>query len=560
MPKKISQLESATDVTASDLIQIVDIEDTGMATTGTNKKCTAQLMANELGKLTNITAAGSTTPRALANRFADVANVKDFGAVGDGVTDDRSAIQLAIDFANTNKISNVLFENRTYALGSRLYWKSNVLLIGGGETILKLAPNIDSPIISIINQQDTSHITNIGAIGVIFDGNYSQSPRVNVYSAVILDPVDGAYFERCKFSNASGYGASLQYLATGVPDNNRVKNITFVQCDFNNNGWGPAIPGTQYDGIDIKNGYNLKFIACRAFDNAEKGFNPRGENIDFISCEAHNNGSHGIEVNANANGTTQNTSVKIIGGSYHDNDVHGISVVNNTSGGSGYTLVDISGVDVINNTSNGINFNSSNSNTYATINAKILYNGSDGVSVSSAKQVVLNSCQIVQNDGDGIYCNASFCLQVNGGIVESNGGWGYIDGTLATRNSIDGGTKILGNVIGNISAAKETKVDASVLDYTPNSGSFPSDIIESSSTITLPAGGSVFFIAGTTTIQTITPNQRGRVVTLIFSGALTVSDGAGNLLLNGNFTTSSADSLTIAFDGTNWCEISRSPN
>ena len=95
MPRKISQLEAATDVTASDLIQVIDIEDTGMAVTGTNKKCTAQLMANELGKLTNITAAGSTTPRSLANRFADMVNVKDFGAVGDGVADDRPAFVAA---------------------------------------------------------------------------------------------------------------------------------------------------------------------------------------------------------------------------------------------------------------------------------------------------------------------------------------------------------------------------------------------------------------------------------------------------------------------------------
>jgi hypothetical protein len=50
MPRKISQLEAATDVTASDLIQIVDIEDTGMAVSGTNKKVTASLLAKELAK------------------------------------------------------------------------------------------------------------------------------------------------------------------------------------------------------------------------------------------------------------------------------------------------------------------------------------------------------------------------------------------------------------------------------------------------------------------------------------------------------------------------------
>jgi hypothetical protein len=53
MSTKISQLTSATDITASDLIQIVDVEDGVMAPSGTNKKATAQLVANNLAKIVN---------------------------------------------------------------------------------------------------------------------------------------------------------------------------------------------------------------------------------------------------------------------------------------------------------------------------------------------------------------------------------------------------------------------------------------------------------------------------------------------------------------------------
>ncbi len=54
-----------------------------------------------------VTSTGSTAPRALADRFADVVNVKDFGAVGDGVADDTAAIQAAIDFGGQD--SNIVF-------------------------------------------------------------------------------------------------------------------------------------------------------------------------------------------------------------------------------------------------------------------------------------------------------------------------------------------------------------------------------------------------------------------------------------------------------------------
>lgn len=53
MSTKISQLTSATDITANDLIQIVDVEDGVMAPSGTNKKATASLLANQLVPLVN---------------------------------------------------------------------------------------------------------------------------------------------------------------------------------------------------------------------------------------------------------------------------------------------------------------------------------------------------------------------------------------------------------------------------------------------------------------------------------------------------------------------------
>jgi len=61
-----------------------------------------------------VTATGSNTPRTLANRFADVVNVKDFGATGNGITDDTTAIQAAVTYAVSIGATTVYFPNGNY--------------------------------------------------------------------------------------------------------------------------------------------------------------------------------------------------------------------------------------------------------------------------------------------------------------------------------------------------------------------------------------------------------------------------------------------------------------
>jgi hypothetical protein len=85
--------------------------------------------------------------RTLANRFADVVNVKDFGAVGDGVTDDTAAIQAAIDYAE----GEVYFPVGNYKISSSLNINNNsIRLVGSSRySTLITQTTLNSKIVNI---------------------------------------------------------------------------------------------------------------------------------------------------------------------------------------------------------------------------------------------------------------------------------------------------------------------------------------------------------------------------------------------------------------------------
>lgn len=87
--------------------------------------------------------------------------------------------------------------------------------------------------------------------------------------------------------------------------------------------------------------------------------------------------------------------------------------------------------------------------------------------------------------------------------------------------------------------------------------------VASAASVVLPNSGDTFNITGTTNFGTLGQGWAGREVTLIFSSSLTVFNGTGavtNMRLDGgsNFAAAAGSSLTLRHNGVQWYEVGRS--
>jgi len=125
----------------------------GTPTSGTLTNCTLpQLSASTGSSLVSTIQSGTgAVTRTVASKLNDVISVKDFGAVGDGVTDDTAAINLALTYANTavgTKYKILSFEPGTYLVVpgglSTIFCD-----IDGANTEIKAFNNTNAPLLTL---------------------------------------------------------------------------------------------------------------------------------------------------------------------------------------------------------------------------------------------------------------------------------------------------------------------------------------------------------------------------------------------------------------------------
>jgi hypothetical protein len=300
--------------------------------------------------------------------------VEDYGAVGDGTTNDAAAILTAIAACVAAGGGQVVFGPKTYRTGSLLPCRDNTEWRGvPGKTILKPLDGIDKQIIYNPNRGTTNiPVENFGLYGIIFDGNKQGALNAVATSAVAVDPIRHFRAERCTFRNATGYGFGLQSHPSFATANGPCEDLYFEQCDFHGNGDG--VGSTTYDGFDVKDCNRLTMVGCNVYDNVVDGLDFRGRDITIINCAAWGNGASGLSISANVNGSTSDSSIAVMGGRYHGNN-YGVLIANDPAGGTGYTRVTIHGAELDNNTSRAVYFTTNNTRTYSVIRAFAKGNG-----------------------------------------------------------------------------------------------------------------------------------------------------------------------------------------
>ena len=256
--------------------------------------------------------------------FNVIVNVKDYGAIGDSITDDTVAIQLAV---NTVILTGgtVYIPPGIYILSKSILLSDRIIFTGAGmgTTILKIADNNNQRIVGLVRTPFGRGTHYVSVRDLTLDGNRDkQTPveQVGFYCGVIPDQPISDYDISClrvEARNFHGYGFDPHEVVT---------RLTITDCISHHNG----LDGFTLDGVE-----NCFVKGCFAFNNDRHGFNVVTKSRLCILSQnvAHENKGNGF--------TIQNGS-------------HSIQLMNNLSrnnGGDGLYTSEVDDNALFNNTS-----------------------------------------------------------------------------------------------------------------------------------------------------------------------------------------------------------------
>ena len=158
----------------------------------------------------------------VGNKLAQTVSVMDFGATGNGITDDTAAIQFAL-----NSGSNaIFFPNGTYVITSSIYPKANQQLIGVGATITTTNNQFFYAI--DLNNADNVEINGLKIIGPASGNGFDTAIIVNSSNNVLITGclIKDIGQEATPFPAERGFGIHIRENSTNIKIvNNTIDNI-----------------------------------------------------------------------------------------------------------------------------------------------------------------------------------------------------------------------------------------------------------------------------------------------------------------------------------------------
>ena len=297
------------------------VGNTEIMTAGSSSFTTAlsYLYKGYLGDSTPIvTGASGDFTRTLQQRLDDYVSVKSFGAVGDGSTDDTSAIQRAIDelYSDTDEADTrshriLFFPGGTYKVSSSITIPRFSHIVGEGpDSTIIYQTGGNAP---VMVTEDLSGNTFGGILNASFPTNIQVSNLTlkngEAYGGISIDNATKMFFNNVKFQGTYAAGGSDNSNSKAVTVRSTTaltcSNIVFEQCQFTKFA---RLVDFSYDSTSIKFN-NCDFdtayygvLIGESVDGSTAGLTIGPKDVKILNSQFANIYLNAIKVDASATG------------------------------------------------------------------------------------------------------------------------------------------------------------------------------------------------------------------------------------------------------------------